>query len=119
MSAVKLLLLDQKVVAGLGNIYVCEALFRAQIAPTRPGASLTRAEAGRLVPEVRGVLEEAIAAGGSTLKDFARPDGELGYFSKAFEVYGREGADCTRCAGHVVRITQGGRSSWFYPKCQK
>ena len=118
-SAVKLLLLDQRVVAGLGNIYVCEALFRAGISPARPGASITRAEARRLVPEVRGVLEEAIAAGGSTLKDYARPDGELGYFSKAFEVYGREGEPCTRCKAKVQRIAQGGRSSWFCAKCQR
>ena len=117
--AIKLLLLDQKLVAGLGNIYVCEALFRASIAPTRPGASLTRAEITRLVPEIRAVLAEAIEAGGSTLRDFARPDGELGYFSKAFEVYGREGQPCTRCPGTIARITQGGRSSWHCPACQR
>jgi formamidopyrimidine-DNA glycosylase len=118
-TAVKLLLLDQRVVAGLGNIYVCEALFRARIAPTRSGATVTRAEARRLVPEVRAVLEEAIAAGGSTLRDYVQPDGELGYFSKAFEVYGREGESCTRCQAKVARIAQGGRSSWFCPKCQR
>ena len=118
-TAVKLLLLDQRVVAGLGNIYVCEALFRAGITPTRSGAKITRAEARRLVTEVRAVLEEAIAAGGSTLRDYAQPDGELGYFSKAFEVYGREGEGCTRCAAKVERIAQGGRSSWFCPKCQR
>lgn len=118
-TAVKLLLLDQRVVAGLGNIYVCEALFRARIVPTRSGATITRAEARRLVPEVRAVLEEAIAAGGSTLRDYAQPDGELGYFSKAFEVYGRDGESCTRCTAKVERIAQGGRSSWFCPKCQR
>ncbi|MBS0253721.1 MAG: bifunctional DNA-formamidopyrimidine glycosylase/DNA-(apurinic or apyrimidinic site) lyase [Proteobacteria bacterium] len=118
-AAIKLMLLDQRVVAGLGNIYVCEALFRAGIAPTRAAGKVDRAALERLVPEIRAVLDEAIAAGGSTLRDFAQPDGELGYFSKAFEVYGREGQPCTRCANPIGRIVQGGRSTWSCARCQR
>ena len=117
-AAIKLLLLDQSIVAGLGNIYVCEALFRAGIHPTRAGESLSLARIKRLVPAIHDVLDEAIAAGGSTLKDFASPDGELGYFSKRFDVYDREGQPC-RCGGPVRRIVQGGRSSFHCPKCQR
>jgi formamidopyrimidine-DNA glycosylase len=117
-QAVKLLLLDQRIVAGLGNIYVCEALFRSGISPCRPGGKVTRASLERLVPAIRQVLEESIADGGSTLRDYAQPDGELGYFATRFAVYGREGEAC-RCGGTVRRIAQGGRSSWFCPKCQK
>lgn len=117
-QAVKLLLLDQRIVAGLGNIYVCEALFRAGISPRRAGGGVSRAALERLVPAIRQVLEESIADGGSTLRDYARPDGELGYFATRFAVYGREGEAC-RCGGVVARIAQGGRSSWFCPRCQK
>ena len=118
VSPVKLLLLDQRIVAGLGNIYVCEALYRSRIDPRKTGGSVSRAALERLVPAIRGVLDEAIAAGGSTLRDYARPDGELGYFSKNFDVYGREGEPCP-CGGTVNRIVQGGRSTWLCPKCQK
>ena len=97
-AAIKLLLLDQRIVAGLGNIYVCEALFRARIGPKRAGGSVSLARLERLVPAIHAVLDEAIAAGGSTLRDFASPDGELGYFSKRFDVYGREGEPCRRGA---------------------
>ena len=114
----KLLLLDQRIVAGLGNIYVCEALFRAGIAPARAAGKVSRAALERLVPAIRAVLEESIADGGSTLRDYARPDGELGYFATRFDVYGREGQPC-RCGGTVKRIAQGGRSSWYCPRCQK
>jgi formamidopyrimidine-DNA glycosylase len=117
-AAVKLLLLDQGIIAGLGNIYVCEALHRARIHPEREAGKVSRAALTRLVPEIRAVLEEAIAAGGSTLRDYARPDGELGYFAKDWRVYGREGEAC-HCGTRVARITQGGRSSFFCPKCQK
>jgi formamidopyrimidine-DNA glycosylase len=117
-APIKLLLLDQRIVAGLGNIYVCEALFRAGVHPARAGGSISLARLGRLVPAVHDVLDEAIAAGGSTLRDFAAPDGELGYFSKSFSVYGREGQPCT-CGGTVKRIVQGGRSSFYCPKCQR
>jgi len=118
IAAVKLLLLDQRIVAGLGNIYVCEALFRAHIDPRKDSGKVSRAALGRLVPAIRDVLCESILAGGSTLRDYARPDGELGYFAKDFDVYGREGEPCA-CGGTVQRIVQGGRSTWFCPKCQK
>jgi formamidopyrimidine-DNA glycosylase len=116
-APIKLLLLDQRIVAGLGNIYVCEALYRAGIHPGRAGGSVSLERLKRLVPAIHDVLAEAIAAGGSTLRDFARPDGELGYFSKSFAVYGREGEPCL-CGGTVRRIVQGGRSTFYCPKCQ-
>jgi formamidopyrimidine-DNA glycosylase len=117
-AAIKLLLLDQTIVAGLGNIYVCEALFRAGIHPQRVGGSVSLNRLRRLVPAIHEVLEEAIAAGGSTLKDFVSPDGELGYFSKRFDVYDREGQSC-RCGGTVKRTVQGGRSTFYCPRCQR
>ncbi|MFC3173222.1 bifunctional DNA-formamidopyrimidine glycosylase/DNA-(apurinic or apyrimidinic site) lyase [Novosphingobium bradum] len=119
LAAIKLLLLDQRVVAGLGNIYVCEALFRARIDPEKPGGKVSPAALRKLVPQIKAVLEEAIAAGGSTLRDYAQPDGQLGYFAKAFDVYGREGEACRSCGGPVRRIVQGGRSTWSCPRCQK
>lgn len=116
-SSVKQLLLDQRIVAGLGNIYVCEALYEARISPKRAGGRIAPARLERLVPAIRQVLEQAIAAGGSTLRDFAAPDGELGYFSKQFQVYGREGLPCG-CGGVVKRYTEGGRSTFWCPACQ-
>lgn len=118
-SAVKLALLDQRVVAGLGNIYVCEALFMAGIAPRTPAGKVSRAAIARLVPAIKQVLVAAIAAGGSTLRDFARPDGELGYFAKEWLVYGREGEPCRTCGTRIARQVDGGRSTFFCPKCQK
>ncbi|MFM2372152.1 MAG: bifunctional DNA-formamidopyrimidine glycosylase/DNA-(apurinic or apyrimidinic site) lyase, partial [Pseudomonadota bacterium] len=118
IAAVKLLLLDQRIVAGLGNIYVCEALNRAGIHPEREGGKVSAKALERLVPLIRDVLEESIAAGGSTLRDYARPDGELGYFAKDWRVYGREGEACA-CGGTVSRVAQGGRSTFFCAKCQK
>ncbi|MBV9527914.1 bifunctional DNA-formamidopyrimidine glycosylase/DNA-(apurinic or apyrimidinic site) lyase [Sphingomonas sp.] len=117
-APIKALLLDQRVVAGLGNIYVCEALHRSGIHPGRAGGSISLKRLERLATAIRDVLAEAIAAGGSTLRDFASPDGELGYFSKTFAVYGREGAACA-CGGRVKRIVQGGRSTFFCPRCQR
>jgi formamidopyrimidine-DNA glycosylase len=117
-AAIKLLLGDQRIVAGLGNIYVCEALYRARIHPKRAAGSISLERLKRLVPAIREVLEEAIAAGGSTLRDFASPDGELGYFSKDFAVYDREGKPCA-CGGTVRRIVQGGRSTFYCPACQR
>ncbi|BAE49436.1 Formamidopyrimidine-DNA glycosylase [Paramagnetospirillum magneticum AMB-1] len=121
---IKTVLLDQKVVAGLGNIYVCESLFRAEISPLRPAGSLSRAEVGRLVPLIKAVLSEAVAAGGSTLRDHARPDGELGYFQHSFQVYGREGETCPGCpgapaCGGILRMTQAGRSTFYCAKRQR
>ncbi len=116
-AAIKLLLLDQRIVAGLGNIYVCEALYRAGIHPKRAGGSVSLHRLRKLVPAIRDVLAEAIEAGGSTLKDFVSPNGELGYFSKAFAVYDREGKPCG-CGGTIRRIVQGGRSTFYCPQCQ-
>jgi formamidopyrimidine-DNA glycosylase len=119
-QAGKLLLLDQRIVAGLGNIYVCEALFRARIDPRKAGGRISRPALARLIPAIREVLEQSIGDGGSSLRDYARPDGELGYFATRFDVYGREGEPCRRDdRGVVKRIVQGGRSTWFCPRCQK
>lgn len=117
-AAIKLLLGDQRIVAGLGNIYVCEALYRAGIHPKRAAGSVSLERLKRLVAAIRDVLNEAIEAGGSTLRDFVSPDGELGYFSKTFSVYDREGKPCS-CGGKVRRIVQGGRSTFYCPKCQR
>ena len=117
-SPVKVLLLDQRMVAGLGNIYVCEALHRAHISPLRAAGDIRRTELARLVGAIRGVLDESIAAGGSTIRDYAQPNGELGYFAASWQVYGREGQPCG-CGGKVARITQGGRSSFWCGKCQR
>ena len=118
---VKVSLLDQRIVAGLGNIYVCEALHRAGIAPQTPAGEVGEARLRALVPIVRDVLSEAIAAGGSSLRDYRQADGELGYFQHSFRVYGREGGTCPTlgCAGTVARIVQGGRSSFYCPLCQR
>ena len=119
-APVKALLLDQRIVAGLGNIYVCEALWRARIAPKKPAGKLKPAALDSLAHAVREVLEEAIAAGGSTLRDFAGTDGELGYFQHRFSAYSREGEACAReDAGVVRRIVQAGRSTFFCPRCQR
>lgn len=118
-AAVKLLLLDQRVVAGIGNIYACEALFRARIDPRKPAGKVSRAKLDALAVAIPAVLEDAIRAGGSTLKDFAAPDGELGYFSKQFDVYDCEGEPCRDCKGKVKRVVQGGRSTFFCPSCQR
>ena len=119
-AAIKLMLLDQRIVAGLGNIYVCEALFRAGINPKKAAGRVSRGKLVALAAAIPAVLVEAIAAGGSSLRDFAAPDGELGYFSKTFDVYGREGAPCRGgCPGVVKRIVQGGRSTFYCPACQK
>jgi formamidopyrimidine-DNA glycosylase len=116
-APVKAMLLDQRVVAGLGNIYVCEALNIAGIAPTRAAGQIAPARLARLVEAIRSVLRAAIAAGGSTLRDYARPDGELGYFAKDWRVYGREGAPCP-CGGTVQRRIDSGRSTFHCPSCQ-
>lgn len=118
IAPVKALLLDQRVVAGLGNIYVCEALYLARIAPTRAAGTITKKQLAKLVEAVREVLTAAIRAGGSTLRDYARPDGELGYFAKEWRVYGREGEPC-ECGGLVERRVDSGRSTFWCPRCQK
>ena len=117
-APIKAMLLDQRIVAGLGNIYVCEALHLAGIAPTTPAGRIARKPLDRLVESIRTVLGAAIEAGGSTLRDYARPDGELGYFAKQWLVYGREGQPC-RCGAPVLRRVDGGRSTFYCAKCQK
>lgn len=119
-QTIKVSLLDQRIIAGLGNIYVSEALHRAHIHPERPAGSLGPAEIKRLVAAVKRVLKQAILAGGSTLRDFRAADGELGYFQHNFRVYGLKDAPCPtpRCQGVVHRIVQGARSSFFCPVCQ-
>jgi formamidopyrimidine-DNA glycosylase len=126
-SPIKSALLDQRIVAGLGNIYVCEALYRAKISPRRLAYTIAgkskrpSARTERLVPAIRDVISEAIEAGGSTLRDYAQADGELGYFQHAFQVYGREGEACLTkgCTSSVARIVQSGRSSFYCPTCQR
>ncbi|MFN3512313.1 MAG: bifunctional DNA-formamidopyrimidine glycosylase/DNA-(apurinic or apyrimidinic site) lyase [Phenylobacterium sp.] len=117
----KTLLLDQRVVAGLGNIYVCEALHRARISPFKPAGKVPHRKLEPLVTEIRAVLEEAIEAGGSSLRDFARADGALGYFQHRFGVYDREGRPCPTpgCSGVIERQVQAGRSTFYCPKCQR
>jgi formamidopyrimidine-DNA glycosylase len=117
-APIKALLLDQRVVAGLGNIYVCEALHMAGIAPGRAGGRIGRDRLVRLVDAIRAVLLAAIEAGGSTLRDYARPDGELGYFSKQWRVYGREAEPC-ECGSPIRRRAEGGRSTFYCPRCQR
>lgn len=117
-APIKSLLLDQRIVSGLGNIYVCEALFSAGIAPFLPAGEVTPARLKPLVRAIKDVLDAAILAGGSTLRDYARPDGELGYFFKQWRVYGREGEPCT-CGKPVLRRVDGGRSTFYCGKCQR
>lgn len=118
VAPVKALLLDQRIVAGLGNIYVCEALHMAGIAPTTAAGRITKPRLGRLVEAIRAVLAAAIEAGGSTLRDYVQPNGELGYFANQWRVYGREGEVC-HCGTIVARRVDGGRSTFFCPKCQR
>ena len=120
-SPIKSVLLDQSVVAGLGNIYVCETLFRAGISPLQLAANISEKRLAKLIPIIRQVLTEAIQAGGSSLRDFRQTDGELGYFQHNFDVYGREGKSCQKfdCKGIIHRVIQSGRSSFYCPKCQR
>ena len=116
-APIKAMLLNQNIVAGLGNIYVCEALHMSGISPTRVSAKISGPRLDRLVHSIKEVLSSAIAAGGSTLRDFAAPDGELGYFAKEWRVYGREGQLCT-CGAVVKRRVDSGRSTFYCSKCQ-
>ncbi len=119
--SIKAALLDQKVVVGLGNIYVCEALSKARISPLRKACDISADEVEILVPIIRSILLDAIEAGGSSLKDFAGANGDLGYFQHQFVTYGREGEKCVNkeCGGIITRINQGGRSTFYCPECQK
>jgi formamidopyrimidine-DNA glycosylase len=120
-TPIKAALLDQRIVAGLGNIYVAETLFRARISPLRLAGDLSQRQVQSLVPVIRDVLAEAIEAGGSSLRDFRQANGELGYFSKHFQVYDREGDPCETpgCKGTITRTVQSGRSSFWCPTCQR
>ena len=124
-TSLKAALLDQRVVAGLGNIYVCEALFRARLSPKRQASTIAdrrskpNARVGALVEAIKAVLQDAIAAGGSSLRDHRRTDGALGDFQHNFRVYDREGQSCPNCKGKIKRIVQGGRSTFYCPSCQK
>jgi formamidopyrimidine-DNA glycosylase len=124
-TALKAALSDQRVVAGLGNIYVCEALFRAHLSPKRQASTIAdrngqpNARAGALVDAIKAVLQDAIAAGGSSLRDHRRTDGALGDFQHSFQVYDREGESCPDCKGKIKRIVQTGRSTFYCPSCQK
>ncbi len=124
-TPIKAALLDQRVVAGLGNIYASEALFRAGISPRRSAATVQRGRAARLAEVVRGVLSEAIEAGGSSLRDYVQPSGELGYFQHCWAVYGHEGEPCPGCdcevarTGGVRRLVQSGRSTFYCPRKQR
>lgn len=120
-TPIKSALLDQRIVSGLGNIYVCEVLFRAGIHPKRKAGQISAKRVATLVPLIRQVLSEAIAAGGSSLRDYRQTDGELGYFQYVFQVYGREGQPCAThgCDKAIQRIVQSGRSSFFCPQCQR
>jgi formamidopyrimidine-DNA glycosylase len=117
-APIKAMLLDQGIVAGLGNIYVCEALHMARIDPSRAGGRISRPRLERLVEAIRAVLAAAIEAGGSSIRDYARPSGELGYFSKQWRVYGREGEPC-HCGGVIRRRVDSGRSTFYCPRCQR
>lgn len=126
-TSLKAALLDQRIIAGLGNIYVCEALWRARLSPRRLAGTLVKKDAtpsvrlAALVEAIRGTIEDAIAAGGSSLRDYVHADGSLGYFQHAFAVYGREHEPCARptCQGVVRRIVQTGRSTFYCPHCQR
>ncbi|WP_171120203.1 bifunctional DNA-formamidopyrimidine glycosylase/DNA-(apurinic or apyrimidinic site) lyase [Ruegeria sp. HKCCA5463] len=120
-TPVKSALLDQGIVAGLGNIYVCEALYRGRVSPRRKAGQISEPRVAALVPIIRQVLQDAIEAGGSSLRDFRQADGELGYFQHKFDVYGREGEACRTegCGAPIKRITQSGRSSFYCAQCQR
>ena len=124
-TSLKAALLDQRVVAGLGNIYVCEALYRARLSPKRMASTIAdrkgepNARAAALVEAIKTVLQDAIAAGGSSLRDHRRTDGALGDFQHNFQVYDREGEPCPNCKGKIKRVVQSGRSTFYCPSCQK
>lgn len=120
-SPIKNVLLDQRIIAGLGNIYVCEVLLRAGVSPTKKAGKMSAAKVRTLVPIIRDVLGEAIESGGSSLKDYRQTDGELGYFQHSFRAYGREGEPCVTngCSGKIQRIVQAGRSTFYCAQCQR
>ena len=116
---IKTALLDQSIIAGLGNIYACEALWRSGICPTTEVNTISKKKASVLRNHIIDVIDQAIKAGGSSLKDYRQADGAMGYFQHAFAVYGRENDDCNHCSTPIKRITQSGRSTFYCPQCQK
>lgn len=118
-APIKNILMDNRVVVGVGNIYTCESLFRSHISPIRKGNTISSEKANSLVKNIRDVLKEAIDSGGSTLRDYARSDGDSGYFQHKFKVYGREKQSCYNCGSIIKRIVQQGRSTFYCPNCQK
>lgn len=117
--AIKIFLMDQRIVVGIGNIYANEALFAAGISPFTPVHSVTTKQWRQLILLIKEILQRSVDVGGTTLKDFLQSDGKPGYFSQSLSVYGMEGKQCPRCAGTVIKAPQGGRSSWYCPDCQK
>jgi formamidopyrimidine-DNA glycosylase len=117
-KAIKLTLMDNTIVVGVGNIYACESLFLAGINPSRKSDSLTRDESKKLVASIKQILTEAIKAGGSSLKDYVKPSGDLGYFQHSFKVYGKKNERCINCSSPIATIKQGGRNTFFCPTCQ-
>jgi formamidopyrimidine-DNA glycosylase len=117
--AIKQLIMNSKIVVGVGNIYACEALYLARINPTREAGKVSRAKLAKLVDAIRSVLGAAIESGGTTLRDFLNEDGQPGYFKQSLHVYGREGEECRGCGGKVKRIVQGQRSTFYCEKCQR
>jgi formamidopyrimidine-DNA glycosylase len=118
-TPIKAAILDQNLVVGVGNIYACEALFRAGISPRRLAGTVQGERAERLVKAIKGVLHDAIKAGGSSLRDYVKADGELGYFQHHFQVYDREDQPCPKCKQTIKRAVQGGRSTFYCAKCQR
>jgi len=118
-TPIKSALLDQRVIAGLGNIYVCEALFRARVSPKRQAIKVRPDQIALLAPAIKSILREALKAGGSSLRDHKRTDGEIGMFQHRFKVYDREGEPCPACKTKIKRLVQAGRSSFYCPNCQK
>ena len=118
-TPIKTALLDQAIIAGLGNIYVCEALYRSGISPKRKAATIPGKRAARLAPAINAVIAEAIDAGGSSISDFANTDGALGYFQHRFDVYDRENDPCKTCSTPIKRLVQSGRSSFYCSRCQR
>lgn len=118
-APIKSVLMDNHVVVGVGNIYASEALYRAAIHPARMARSISQSRMNRLAAAVKAVLQEAVAAGGSTIRDFAAVDGKPGYFAHDFRVYGRDGEDCGRCGRRIRRMVQAGRSTFYCPGCQR
>ncbi len=118
-TSIKSALMDQRLIAGLGNIYVCEALFRARISPRRLASNIGQNRAARLLPAIQEILAEAISSGGTSLRDHVQPGGEIGYFVQKLSVYGKAGQPCPSCNTQIKMITQTGRSSFFCPQCQR